>query len=99
MVENHLETTEFVQIERGSWFQDAFGRESQQRGIRLFVLPPRSTKLNGHLERAQRTHTKKFYEVTDASFEIGKLNQALGYLTPLEFLQQYQQKRRGVMCH
>jgi len=26
-------------------------------------------------------------------------NQALGYLTPLEFLKQYQQKRRKVMCH
>ena len=88
-----------VQVDGGSEFQDAFKRECQQRGIRLFVLPPRSPKLNGHLERAQRTHTKKFYEVTDASFEIGKLNQALGYLTPLEFLQQYQQKRRGVMCH
>ena len=62
-------------------------------------LPSRSPKLNGHVERAQRTHTEEFYEVTDASFEIGKLNQAWGYLTPLEFLEQYQKKRREVMCH
>jgi putative transposase len=72
------------------------------RGIRLFVLAPRSPKLNGHVERAQRTHTEEFYEVTDTSFEIAELNrallewervnntvrphQALGYLTKREFL-------------
>ena len=70
-----------------------------------------SPKLNGHVERAQRTHTEEFYEVTEANFETGGLNrallewekvyntvrphQALGYLTPLEFLEQYQQKKKG----
>ena len=65
------------------------------------------------MERAQRTHTEEFYEVTDASFELPELNktllkweevyntirphQALGYLTPLEFLEQYQQKE-GRLC-
>ncbi len=104
-----------IQVDGGSEFQDAFERECQERGIKLFVLPPRSPKLNGHVERAQRTHTEEFYEVTEASFEIGELNQALlkwekvyntirphqslGYLTPQQFLQQYQQKRREVMCH
>ena len=34
-------------------------------------------KINGHVEKAQRTPTEEFYEVTDASFEIGKLNQTL----------------------
>ena len=74
-----------------------------------------SPKLNGHVERAQRTHTEEFHEVTDASFELPELNQALlkwekvyntirphqalEYLTPLEFLGHYQQKRREVMCH
>jgi hypothetical protein len=53
------------------------------------------------VERAQRTHTEEFYEVTDTGFEIAELNQAslergmlytvtprkaLGYLTPREFL-------------
>ena len=99
-----------IQVDGGSEFQDAFERECQKRGIKLFVLPPRSPKLNGHVERAQRTHTEEFYEVTEANFEIQELNwallewekvyntirphQALGYLTPLEFLEQYQQKRR-----
>jgi putative transposase len=104
-----------IQVDGGSEFQDAFERECQKRGIKLFVLPPRSPKLNGHVERAQRTHTEECYEVTEANFEIGELNrallewekvyntirphQALGYLTPQQFLEQCQQKRREVMCH
>ena len=105
-----------VQVDGGSEFQDAFEEECQRRGIKLFVLPPRSPKLNGHVERAQRTHTEEFYEITDASFEISELNkallewekvyntvrphQALGYLTPQEFLERYKQnQRREVMCH
>jgi putative transposase len=74
----------------------------QARNIRLFVLPPRSPKLHGAVERANRTHTEEFYEVTDAPAELGPLqqellawetvdntirpHQALGYLTPAEYL-------------
>ena len=99
-----------IQVDGGSEFEDDFERECQRRGIRLFVLPPRSPKLNGHVERAQRTHTEEFYEVTDANFDIPELNrallqweevyntirphQALGYLTPLEFLQHFQENVR-----
>jgi len=99
-----------IQVDGGSEFQDAFERECQERGIKLFVLPPRSPKLNGHVERAQRTHTEEFYEVTEANFEIRELNQALlewekvyntirphqalGYLTPQQFLEQCQPKRK-----
>lgn len=99
-----------IQVDGGSEFQDAFEEECRRRGIKLFVLPPRSPKLNGHVERAQRTHTEEFYEVTDTSFEIADLNQALlqwervyntvrphqalGYLTPEEFLKLHQQKKR-----
>ena len=98
-----------IQVDGGSEFQDAFERECQRRGIKLFVLPPRSPKLNGHVERAQRTHTEEFYEVTDAKFNIPELNQALlkwenvyntirphqalGYLTPQEFLEHHQQNQ------
>jgi putative transposase len=99
-----------IQVDGGSEFQDAFEEECQRRCIKLFVLPPRSPKLNGHVERAQRTHTEEFYEVTDTSFEIAELNQALlewervyntvrphqalGYLTPKEFLKLHQQNKR-----
>lgn len=30
------------------------------RGIKLFVLPPKSSKLNGHMERARGTHTEEY---------------------------------------
>ena len=66
-----------IQVDEGSEFHGAFERESQERGITLFVLPPRSPRLNGHVERAQRTHTEEFYEVSEANFEIQELNQAL----------------------
>src|SRR4030042_3088390 len=59
-----------IQVDGGSEFQDTFEEECQRRGIKLFVLPPRSPKLNGHVERAQRKHTEDFYEATDTSLEL-----------------------------
>ncbi len=41
------------------------------------MLPPRSPQLNGAVERAQRTHTEEFYEVTPCSLQIAQLNQEL----------------------
>ncbi len=49
-----------IQVDGGSEFQAVFEELCQQRGIRLFVLPPRSPKLNGGVERAHRTHTEEF---------------------------------------
>src|SRR4030042_3783453 len=105
-----------IQVDGGSEFEAIFEEKCRQRGKNLFVLPPRSPKLNGGVERAHRTHTEEFYEVTDSSFELLELrvelsqweriyntvrpHQALGYLTPLQFLEQWKQKqRREVMCH
>lgn len=105
-----------IQVDGGSEFQDAFEEECQRRGIKLYVLPPRSPKLNGHVERAQRTHTEEFYEVTDTAFDIPELNQALleweqvyntvrphqalGYLTPHQFLESYHQNpNTEARCH
>jgi transposase InsO family protein len=92
------------QVDGGSEFYADFEEACREYGIRLFVLPPRSPKLNGSVERAQRTHTEEFYEVTPCSWKVQELNQellqwekiyntirphqALGYLTPLQFLQQ-----------
>lgn len=91
-----------LQVDGGSEFAAEFEQACQQRGLRLFVLPPRSPKLNGSVERAQRTHTEEFYQVTPCSLEMNKLNrelrqwekiyntvrphQSLGYLTPQQFL-------------
>jgi putative transposase len=93
-----------IQVDGGSEFQSVFEETCQRLGIRLFVLPPRSPKLNGCVERSNRTHTEEFYEVTDCEFEMKPLNkalteweivyntvrphQALKYLTPNQFLLQ-----------
>lgn len=94
-----------LQVDGGSEFHAAFEEACKAKGIKLFVLPPRSPKLNGHVERAQRTHTEEFYEVYDGDLEISALNQALlawertyntirphqalANMTPLEYLTQY----------
>ncbi len=105
-----------IQVDGGSEFMAQFEEACQQRGIGLFLLPPRSPKLNGCVERAHRTHTEEFYEVVDSDFTVadlqGKLlewelvynmvrpHQALGYLTPQQFLQCYRERhRKEVMCH
>lgn len=91
-----------IQVDGGSEFQAQFEAECQRRQIRLFVLPPRSPKLNGSVERAQRTHTEEFYEVWDLDWTVAALNrdlraweevyntvrphQSLGQRTPERFL-------------
>lgn len=52
-----------IQVDGGSEFKADFEEQCRIRGIRLFVLPPRSPKLNGQVERANRTHQEEFYEV------------------------------------
>ena len=104
-----------IQVDGGSEFQAGFEEACREQGIRLFVLPPRSPKLNGCVERAQRTHTEEFYEVNDFSLEMAPLNrellaweriyntvrphQALGYLTPHQFVTRWLSHKKEVMCH
>jgi transposase InsO family protein len=52
-----------IQVDGGSEYRALFEQAAQELGIKMFVLPPRSPNLNGHVERAQRTHTEEFYEV------------------------------------
>jgi transposase InsO family protein len=66
-----------LQVDGGSEFAAEFESACQQRGLHLFVLPPRSPKLNGAVERANRTHSEEFYQVTTCSLQINKLNREL----------------------
>ncbi len=91
-----------LQVDGGSEFYSEFEGECERRKIRLFVLPPKSPKLNGCVERAHRTHTEEFYEVYEVPWNVTELNpelrrweniyncvrphQALNYKTPLQFL-------------
>ena len=93
-----------ISVDNGAEFMAEFETECAARGIALYTLPPRSPKLNGAVERANRTHTEEFYELTDAPAELEPLrtaladwevcyntvrpHQALGYLTPAEWLAQ-----------
>ena len=104
-----------MQVDGGSEFQAAFEMEYRRRGLSLFVLPPRSPKLNGCVERSQRTHTEEFYEVNDFSLQVAPLNrelmawervyntirphQALDYLTPLQFVTRWLSRGKEVKCH
>lgn len=103
-----------IQVDGGSEFEALFEEKCHQRGIQLFVLPPGSPKLNGGVERAHRTHTEEFYEVTDSDFSLNDVrpkllqwelryntvrpHQSLNYLTPYKFLQQ-KTKIMEAMCH
>jgi transposase InsO family protein len=91
-----------ISVDNGSEFMAGFEQACAERGIVLYTLPPRSPKLNGSVERANGTHTTEFYEVTDAEPTLADLrpallaweavyntvrpHQALGYLTPAEYL-------------
>jgi len=54
-----------IQVDGGSEFEAVFEEACQRRNIKLFILPPRSPELNGYVERAHRTHSEEFYEVTE----------------------------------
>lgn len=91
-----------IQVDGGSEFCADFENACKDKSIRLFVLPPKSPKLNGSVERANRTHTEEFYEVNDCSWTVSELNRqlrqwehtyncirphhSLGKITPLQFL-------------
>ncbi len=91
-----------IQVDGGSEFMAEFEAACQAEQIALFVLPPRSPKLNGHVERANGTARREFWELYDGEVELPPLqaallaweqqynhvrpHQALDYQTPAEFL-------------
>jgi transposase InsO family protein len=100
-----------LQVDGGSEFKADFEALCEERGIPLFVLPARSPKLNGCVERGNRTHREEFYEVYDLEWSASGVrpdlrrwehiyneirpHQALGYLTPLEYITQWRLDRAG----
>jgi len=98
-----------IQVDGGSEFKAEFEAACQAQGLLLFVLPPRSPKLNGRVERAQRTHKEEFYQLVDPPDSISDLrrqlleqeqryntyrpHQALGHKTPQQWLLAYAERR------
>jgi len=94
-----------IQIDGGSEFKDQFEVECQAKKIPLYVLPPKSPKLNGHVERSNRTHREEFYEVYDVDLNLEEHNkqlakwehiynfirphESLDYLTPYQYYRQW----------
>lgn len=92
-----------IQVDGGSEFKAAFEEACQAKGLTLYVLPPKSPKLNGAVERNQGAWRYEFYASFDLPHRIDKLqplvdafahrfnhhrpHQALGDLTPAAYLQ------------
>jgi putative transposase len=91
-----------VQVDGGSEFRSAFEQACQDRGLDLFVLPPKRPDLNGCVERAQGSWRYEFYACFDLPTRLDRLqplvdafahrfnhyrpHQALGGQTPAEYL-------------
>ncbi|MEN6310042.1 MAG: integrase core domain-containing protein, partial [Acidobacteriota bacterium] len=66
-----------IQIDGGSEFKRHFEEACRKRGIRLFIIPPRTPKLQGYVESANKTHRVEFYEVEDIALNMEEHNQQL----------------------
>lgn len=90
-----------IQVDGGGEFMAEFEDYCEELGIKLYVLPPRSPKMNGFVERANETYRYEFwnvYEIPDTIEETRKLlrkfeykyncermHQSLNYLTPMDY--------------
>jgi putative transposase len=104
-----------LQVDGGSEFAAEFELACQHKQLPLFVLPPKSPKLNAHVERSHRTHNEEFYQVHAHSDQPLALNrqlrrweytyncvrphQSLAYLTPLQFVSRWKRNLRKAKCH
>ncbi len=95
-------TVEGIQVDGGSEFMAEFEAECEKRKIKLYVLPPRSPKLNGGVERCNGAWRYEFYACTELPGSVAELNPliddwqdtynyvrphgALSGLTPSEYL-------------
>ena len=91
-----------VQIDGGSEFMAEFEQACADAKIPLYVLPPRSPKLNGAVERCNGAWRYEFYACSDLPLEIDKIEKrvdafqhlynnhrphgALAGLTPAKYL-------------
>ncbi len=66
-----------IQVDGGAEFMAGFETVCQDREIALYVLPPRSPKLNGRVERLNGTCRREFWECYDGDLDLPALGQAL----------------------
>ena len=92
-----------IQVDGGSEFKAEFEQACAEKGLALFLLPPKRPQLNGAVERAQGSWRYEFYQTYDLPERLEELqplvdafahrfnhmrpHQALGDRTPAEYLQ------------
>lgn len=92
---------EAIQVDGGSEFMAEFEDACQRRGLKLYVLPPKSPQMNGGVERCNGAWRYEFYAAYDLPTTVEQLNPlidsfqnlynhhrphgALGGLTPDEY--------------
>jgi len=95
-----------IQVDGSSEFMSVFEAACQEREIALYVLPPRSPKLNGRVERLNGTARRESWECYEGDLDLPRLqvalraweetyntvrpHQALAYATPIAFLRSKQ---------
>ena len=95
-----------IQVDGGSEFRAEFEAACRDADITLYVLPPRSPKLNGCVERFNRTTREEFWAWYGGLFDLTTVRRALhrwtsrynalrphtslAYQTPLDFYQSLQ---------
>lgn len=91
-----------IQVDGGSEFMAEFEQACKDKGLALFVLPPKRPDLNGSVERVQGSWRYEFYACHDLPHRLDRLNEhidsfahlynhyrphgALGGKTPAEYL-------------
>ena len=68
-----------IQVDGGAEFRDKFESSCKDKRLALFVLPPRSPKINGKVERLNQTWKKEFYlqKYNELPEDIDELNKAI----------------------
>ena len=72
-----------IQVDGGSEFMAEFEQACKDKGLTLFVLPPKRPQLNGAVERAQGSGRYEFYACHDLPHRLDPLNKhidAFAYL-------------------
>jgi hypothetical protein len=59
-----------IQIDGGSEFKAEFETYCEKKKLELFVLPPYSPKLNGAVERMQRTYEEEHHQCPDDALHL-----------------------------
>jgi len=98
-----------VQVDGGAEFMAGFEQACADKGLALYVLPPKTPELNGGVERCNGSWRYEFYAVYELPRRIGPLNEmldgfahlynqyrphgALAGKTPAQYLTQLQAKQ------